>query len=97
MACVKPQRQPVDRALPGWAYVLAGVLGIAGLTALLVFENALRTAGTWTVYTTMAMLYLVLQILVEGALSLFWESGRWPARLLAAAAIVGFYLYFLAD
>lgn len=71
---------------------MAFVVAVLGGWAIFKFESQLAATASWLVYAAIAVLYVPVQILTDGAVGVFWEDKRWFSKVIAVAAIVLFYV-----
>ena len=77
-----------------WVFVVAAAVAVLGGWTIFKFESQLAAAGSWPVYAAIAVLYIPVQILAEGAVGIFWEDNRWFSKVIAVGAIVAFYMFW---
>ena len=90
-----PEQNKVD--IPVWLKVGAIIFSVLGLTALAAIEINGAYNQSWVSYVLIAFLYIPIQIITEGILSVYWESPKWIIKSIPIIFLICFYsaiLYF---
>jgi hypothetical protein len=80
-----------------WLIVGATIFSILGLAALAAIEINGKYNQSWVSFVLIAVLYIPIQIITEGILSVYWESPRWIIKIIPIIFLFCFYwvvLYF---
>ena len=90
-----PPPSSKHRIGPGIA-VAAGLLAIAVMTLIFIFDSQLKAKSAWLPYLFAAPIYVLFQVFAEGVLEGFWSSKRWLVKAFPVVAIITYYLLWFA-
>lgn len=77
--------------IPRWAIYGSFVLSVIGLAALAAIETSKVKYSGWISFVLVALLYILVQIVTEGILSIYLESKRWLVKIIPVLLIMSFY------
>ena len=77
--------------LPMWFKIGATVFAILGLAALAAIEINGTYNQNWVSFVLIAALYIPIQIITEGILSVYWENPKWVTKIVPVIFLVCFY------
>ena len=63
-----------------WAIVVSLIVAVCGLAVLALIETNIDYQQGWLSYVVVLVIYLPIQIVVEGVLAVYWESPKWVVR-----------------
>ena len=76
---------------PAWLIIGSILFTILGLSVLAAIEIDGTYNQSWLSLLLIALLYIPIQIIVEGVLSVFWESKKWVTKLIPIIILACFY------
>jgi uncharacterized membrane protein len=80
-----------QKALPRWLIVGAIIVSILGLVVMAGLEISDIKYPNWTSFLLVALLYIPIQIVVEGILSAYWDNPKWAVKTVPVVLLAGFY------
>jgi hypothetical protein len=76
--------------------VAAGLLALAAMAAMFLFDSQLKARGKWVPYLLGAPVYFLVQMFAEGILGAFRSNRSWIAKVLPVVVVLAYYFLWFA-